>query len=200
MNNISSDFPLSQPSYSVLFGSEFSTWDSALVTNTLYQNHWSNYISAIFNIKRRIWNYTANDLPLNIINNLQLNDVIKIRDNQYRINKFSVDLLNGNTTFELINAFDTILIQMPELIQLTSDEQTIRYEIANLQNYTIDLVSNGFGTFWINIPTVHWVKFPNRLDIEIDANQDVGAVPRSVFITLSLDGVEIQRTLIAQSN
>ncbi len=200
MNNISSDFPLSQPSYSVLFGSEFSTWDSALVTNTLYKNHWSDYISNIFNIKRRIWNYTANDLPLNIINNLKLNDVLKIRDNQYRINKFSVDLLNGNTTFELINAFDTILIQMPELIQLTSDEQTIRYEIANLQNYTIDLVSNGFGTFWINIPTVHWVKFPNRLDIEIDANQDVGAVPRSVFIILSLDGVEIQRTLIAQSN
>lgn len=200
LNNISSDFPLSQPSYSVLFGSEFSTWDSTLITNTLYQNHWSNYISNIFNIKRRIWNYTANDLPLNIINNLQLNDVIKIRDNQYRINKFSVDLLNGNTTFELINAFDTILIQMPELIQLTSDEQTIRYEIANLQNYTINLVSNGFGTFWVNIPTVHWIKFPNRLDIEIDANQDVGAVPRSVFITLSLDGAEIQRTLIAQSN
>ena len=89
---------------------------------------------------------------------------------------------------------------MPELIQLTSDEQTIRYEIANLQNYTINLVSNGFGTFWVNIPTVHWIKFPNRLDIEIDANQDVGAVPRSVFITLSLDGAEIQRTLIAQSN
>ncbi len=200
MNNISSDFPLSQPSYSVLFGSEFSTWDSTLITNTLYKNHWSNYISNIFNIKRRIWNYTANDLPLNIINNLQLNDVIKIRDNQYRINKFTIDLLNGNTTFELINAFDTILIQMPELIQLTSDEQTIRYEIANLQNYTINLVSNGFGTSWITIPTVHWIKFPNRLDIEIDANQDVGAVPRSVFITLSLDGAEIQRTLIAQSN
>tara|TARA_R110001592_G_scaffold68434_2_gene209677 strand:- start:2454 stop:5117 length:2664 start_codon:yes stop_codon:yes gene_type:complete len=200
MNNISSDFPLSQPSYSVLFGSEFSTWDSTLITNTLYQNHWSDYISNIFNIKRRIWNYTANDLPLNIINNLQLNDVIKIRDNQYRINKFSVDLLNGNTTFELINAFDTIVIQMPKLIQLTSDEQTIRYEIANLQNYTIDLVSNGFGTFWINIPTVHWIKFPNRLDIEVDANQDVGAVPRSVFLILSLDGAEVQRTLITQSN
>lgn len=199
LNNISSDFPLNQPSYSVLFGSEFSTWDSTLITNTLYQNHWSNYISNIFNIKRRIWNYTANDLPLNIINNLELNDVIKIRDNQYRINKFSVDLLNGNTTFELINAFDTILIQMPELIQLTSDEQTIRYEIANLQTYTIDLVSNGFGTFWINIPTVHWIKFPNRLDIEVDANQDVGAVPRSVFLTLSLNGEEIQRTLITQA-
>ncbi len=197
MNNISSDFPLEQPSYSVLFGSEFSTWDSTLITNTLYQNHWSNYISNIFNIKRRIWNYTANDLPLNIINNLQLNDVIKIRDNQYRINKFSVDLLNGNTTFELINAFDTILIQMPELIQLTSDEQTIRYEIANLQNYTIDKVANGSGTSWITIPTVHWIKFPNRLDIEIDEN--TSGVSRSMFITLSLNGEEIQRTLITQA-
>lgn len=197
MNNISSDFPLSQPSYSVLFGSEFSTWDSTLVTNTLYQNHWSNYISNIFNIKRRIWNYTANDLPLNIINNLQLNDVIKIRDNQYRINKFSVDLLNGNTSFELINAFDTILIQMPKLIQLTSDEQTIRYEIANLQTYTIDKVANGSGTSWITIPTVHWIKFPNRLDIEIDEN--TSGLSRSMFITLSLNGEEIQRTLITQA-
>ena len=197
LNNISSDFPLSQPSYSVLFGSEFSTWNSTLITNTLYQNHWSQYISNIFNIKRRIWNYTANDLPLNIINNLQLNDVIKIRDNQYRINKFTVDLLNGNTTFELINAFDTILIQMPELIQLTSDEQTIRYEIANLQTYTIDKVANGSGTSWITIPTVHWIKFPNRLDIEIDEN--TSGLSRSMFITLSLNGEEIQRTLITQA-
>ena len=198
MNNISSDFGLSQPSYSVLFGSEFSTWDSTLVTNTLYQNHWSDYISNIFNIKRRIWNYTANDLPLNIINNLQLNDVIKIRDNQYRINKFSVDLLTGNTTFELINAFDTIVIQMPELVQLTSDEQTLIYEIANLQLYTIAKVDNGSGTSWITIPTAHWVKFPNQLRLVIAEN--TSGVSRSMFITLTnTNGEELQRTLITQA-
>jgi len=198
LNNISSDFPLSQPSYSVLFGSEFSTWDSTLITNTLYQNHWSDYISNIFNIKRRIWNYTANDLPLNIINNLQLNDVIKIRDNQYRINKFSVDLLNGNTNFELINAFDTIVIQMPTLIQLTSDQQTLIYEIANLQLYTIDKIDNGSGTSWITIPTAHLVKFPNQLRLVIAEN--TSGVSRSMFITITnTNGEELQRTLITQA-
>jgi len=198
LNNISSDFPLEQPSYSVLFGSEFSTWDSALVTNTLYKNHWSEYISNIFNIKRRIWNYTANDLPLNIINNLKLNDVVKIRDNQYRINKFSVDLLNGNTTFELINAFDTIVIQMPELVQLTSDQQTLLYEVANLQTYTIAKVDNGSGTSWISIPTGHWSKFPNQLRLNISEN--TSGVSRSMFITLTnTNGEELQRTLINQA-
>jgi hypothetical protein len=198
LNNISSDFPLSQPSYSVLFGSEFSTWDSTLVTNTLYQNHWSDYISNIFNIKRRIWNYTANDLPLNIINNLQLNDVIKIRDNQYRINKFSVDLLTGNTNFELINAFDTIVIQMPTLVQLTSDQQTLIYEIANLQLYTIDKIDNGSGTSWITIPTAHLVKFPNQLRLVISEN--TSGVSRSMFITITnTNGEELKRTLITQA-
>jgi len=198
LNNISSDFPLEQPSYSVLFGSEFSTWNSALVTNTLYKNHWSDYISNIFNIKRRIWNYTANDLPLNIINNLKLNDVIKIRDNQYRINKFTVDLLNGNTTFELINAFDTIVIQMPELIQLTSDQQTLIYEVANLQLYTIAKIDNGSGTSWISIPTGHLVKFPNQLRLNIAEN--TSGVSRSMFITLTnTNGEELQRTLITQA-
>jgi hypothetical protein len=198
INNISSDFPLEQPSYSVLFGSEFSTWDSALVTNTLYQNHWSEYISNIFNIKRRIWNYTAKDLPLNIINNLKLNDVIKIRDNQYRINKFTVDLLNGNTTFELINAFDTIVIQMPELVQLTSDQQTLIYEVANLQLYTIAKIDNGSGTSWISIPTAHWSKFPNQLRLNI--SQNTSGVTRSMFITITnTNGEELQRTLITQA-
>lgn len=198
LNNISSDFPLEQPSYSVLFGSEFSTWDSTLITNTLYKNHWSDYISNIFNIKRRIWNYTANDLPLNIINNLQLNDVIKIRDNQYRINKFTVDLLNGNTTFELINAFDTIVIQMPELIQLTSDQQTLIYEVANLQLYTIAKIDNGSGTSWISIPTGHLAKFPNQLRLNIAEN--TSGVSRSMFITLTnTNGEELQRTLITQA-
>ena len=198
LNNISSDFPLSQPSYSVLFGSEFSTWDSTLVTNTLYQNHWSDYISNIFNIKRRIWNYTANDLPLNIINNLQLNDVIKIRDNQYRINKFSVDLLTGNTNFELINAFDTIVIQMPTLVQLTSDKQTLIYEVANLQLWTITKIDNGSGTSWITIPTAHWVKFPNQLRLVISEN--TSGVSRSMFITITnTNGEELKRTLITQA-
>ncbi len=44
------------------------------------------------------------DGTLNIINNLQLNDVIKIRDNQYRINKFILCLTKSSPVFPILRS------------------------------------------------------------------------------------------------
>ena len=142
--------------HSTLFEAEFSNWDGAQITNTLYKNHYENYIKAIFNIKRRTFTYRA-VLPVNIVTKLELNDVIRIGSNDYRINKYGYNILNGATVLELINGFDNILgtgFLIPKSIVLNTDAQSIKYNVPNAKlGYTIALTDLGFGTDWVTVNT-----------------------------------------------
>lgn len=93
---------------STIFGEEFNEWDGNIITNTLYNNYYDDYINAIFNIKRRTFLFTAY-LPINIITMLQLNDVLKIKDNYYRIDNYNINLLTGEAKLNLINSFDNTI-------------------------------------------------------------------------------------------
>ena len=139
-----------------LFEAEFSNWDGAQITNTLYKNHYENYIKAIFNIKRRTFTYRA-VLPVNIVTKLELNDVIRIGSNDYRINKYGYNILNGVTVLELINGFDNILgtgFLIPKSIVLNTDAQSLKYNVPNAKlGYTITLTDLGFGTNWVTVNT-----------------------------------------------
>jgi len=142
--------------HSTLFEAEFSNWDGAQITNTLYKNHYENYIKAIFNIKRRTFTYRA-VLPVNIVTKLELNDVIRIGSNDYRINKYGYNILNGATVLELINGFDNILgtgFLIPKSIVLNTDAQSLKYNVPNAKlGYTIALTDLGFGTDWVTVNT-----------------------------------------------
>ena len=142
--------------HSTLFEAEFSNWDGAQITNTLYKNHYENYIKAIFNIKRRTFTYRA-VLPVNIVTKLELNDVIRIGSNDYRINKYGYNILNGATVLELINGFDNILgtgFLIPKSIVLNTDAQSLKYNVPNVKiGYTITLTDLGFGTDWVTVNT-----------------------------------------------
>ena len=142
--------------HSTLFEAEFSNWDGAQITNTLYKNHYENYIKAIFNIKRRTFTYRA-VLPVNIVTKLELNDVIRIGSNDYRINKYGYNILNGVTVLELINGFDNILgtgFLIPKSIVLNTDAQSLKYNVPNAKlGYTITLTDLGFGTNWVTVNT-----------------------------------------------
>jgi len=94
--------------FSTVFGKEFSEWDGNTIENTLYNNYYDDYINAIFNIKRRTFIYTAY-LPMDIMTKLALNDVLKIKDNYYRIDNYNINLLNGETKLNLINSFDNTI-------------------------------------------------------------------------------------------
>jgi hypothetical protein len=108
INNPSHVFPLDTKTYSTVFGAEFSTWDGTLIQNTLYTNYHKNYIESIFNIKRRSFAFTSH-LPLQILSSLKLNDVLKIKDNYYRIDNFTLNLTNGISKLNLINSFDNTI-------------------------------------------------------------------------------------------
>ena len=85
------------------FNNENNEWtDTSQFTGTLFQNFYNNYISQAFNLRRRIYKFKA-FLPLNMIYKLQMNDQIKINNQIYNINNADINLITGETKFELLN-------------------------------------------------------------------------------------------------
>ena len=70
--------------------------------NTLFQGYYNTIISESFNTKRRFVKVKS-FLPLNILYNLKLNNLIEISDQNYKINTMTSNFQTGETTFELIN-------------------------------------------------------------------------------------------------
>lgn len=167
------------PNYSTVFNSEYSTYNGAIINNTLYKNHYETYVLSIFNIKKRTFKYTA-WLPLHIITKLQLNDVLKIKNDYYRIDKYSFNLLTGETKLELVNSFENNLHLFSadrENIMTDYAAKTETVTITNLGNSTITLVDDGFGTSWVTTSTSGSV-----LSLIIAAN---ASVDRSIIVRVS---------------
>jgi len=137
------------PAYSLLFESEISTYTNDTLNNTLYSNHYQNYVEAIFNIKRRTMKVSAK-LPIQIITQLDLNDIITIDKLDYRINNFKYNLLTGLTQLELINGFDKFetndVILPTECFIASNLGGQYRFNIPNIEDYTITSSVVGGGT------------------------------------------------------
>tara|TARA_E500000081_G_scaffold155134_1_gene194617 strand:+ start:1178 stop:3535 length:2358 start_codon:yes stop_codon:yes gene_type:complete len=93
------------PTYNLNFGSEINTYtltDYGGTNNSLFQTYYTNYITRVFNKRTRIFKYSA-VLPLKVLLNLTLDDLIVIGTRAYTINKMSTKLQSGETSFELLN-------------------------------------------------------------------------------------------------
>jgi len=126
------------PQFSTVFGSEFNEWNGVLISNTLYSNYYQNYINSIFNVKRRNFKYNCKNIPLRILTSLQLNDVIKIRENYYRIDNYNFNLLSGETNLNLINSFDNTINSFNidrRAIFVDWQEQVQSAYVTNLDNF-----------------------------------------------------------------
>ncbi len=155
------------PNYSFIFNREFSTWDGVAIDNTLYKNHYSDYIQSIFNIKKRTFNFNAY-LPLHIITKLQLNDNLLIKGNYYRIDKYKYDLLSGKTTLNLINNFsDSInpLSTAHQNINVDYRAQTETVLVTNSNTLTPAKIDTGNGTGWVTVTNTG-----NNIHIAFDEN------------------------------
>ena len=71
-------------------------------TRTLFLNNYSTYIDNVFDRNRRLIKVNA-VLPQKIFHNLQLNDLIQIRQQNYQINSITTNLTNGKSQLELLN-------------------------------------------------------------------------------------------------
>lgn len=148
INTPSHSIDFADPQYNLVFGIEFNEWDNVASENTLYTNHYKQYVESIFNIKRRSFKYGA-VLPLRILLQLQLNDILEIKDNYYRIDNFNLNLLSREITLNLINAFDlTIAGFNSDVNSLTADytAQTQSISIPNIGNSTVSIDDDSWLT------------------------------------------------------
>jgi len=77
--------------------------DNALgFTDTIFETEYKEYIQDVFNFRRRLVKVTAY-LPMKVYYNLQLNDLIELGQDRYKINSMKTDLTSGKTEFELLN-------------------------------------------------------------------------------------------------
>ena len=155
------------PTYSLGFESEISTYTNEPLNNTLYSNHYKNYLEAIFNVKRRTFKVSA-QLPIQIITRLQLNDIITIDQLDYRINNFKYNLLTGRTQLELINGFDKYetndVILPTDCFVSTNLGGQYRFNIPNIEDYTITSSVVGGGTAFVTDTVTR-----NQLILDVDA-------------------------------
>ena len=79
-------------------------------------------------------------LPLRILLQLKLNDILEIKNNYYRIDNFNINLLTRAVTLNLINAFDAVINGFTSNVnELIADylEQTQSVSIPNIGNSTV---------------------------------------------------------------
>jgi len=100
------------------FGNEINEYqanevgDPLSFTETLFETRYINYIRDVFNFSRRITKVTAY-LPMKIYYNLQLNDLIQLNQNNYKINSLTTNLTTGKTEFELLNDVSPTVSSVP---------------------------------------------------------------------------------------
>ena len=147
-------YGLNNPNFALLFEAEFSTYTYERLSKNLYTNHYKSYIDSIFNPKKRTFVFKA-VLPLYVITKLQLNDTLEIKGNYYRIDKYSYNILTGETTLTLINNFELSLTGLSVPIQpetrTSSGAQSETIQVTNLEGKTVLKVDLGFGTDWMTL-------------------------------------------------
>ena len=87
--------------FSLNFPTQQSTLTNQVVSNGLYSEYYSNYLSNIFRDKARLVKVTT-ILPTSVLTTIKLNDRIVLKDKRYIINTMTTDLTSGETQFELL--------------------------------------------------------------------------------------------------
>jgi hypothetical protein len=100
--NTSNRYQSAGASHSICFGADIDPYHLQSVSRSLYNNEWSNYITDLYNAKRRIFQLDA-VLPVGKILTLDLKNAIVWNNNKYIVNSAQVNMTTGKATFELLN-------------------------------------------------------------------------------------------------
>lgn len=87
------------------FNPEISEFARVEGEETLFKQFYKKYIENLFNKRTRLTKVSC-VLPVNILIQINLSDVIILSGQKYRINSYSSNLITGRTDFELINYYD----------------------------------------------------------------------------------------------
>lgn len=116
---------IESPVFSTVFGEEFNEYTGNLITETIFKTHHQAYIEGVFSSKRRVYSFTAKNLPINIIQDLRLNDVLEIREDYYRIDSMDTNIITGEVKFKLLNAIN---LDLTPLVSVSWDRVDITWD------------------------------------------------------------------------
>lgn len=167
--------------FAFVFSQEFSTWDGTLISNNLYTNYHQRYVNDIFNIKRRNFKYSAKNIPLNILAELELNDILRIKQDYYRIDNMDINLLTGEAQLNLINAFDLVIGAFtPSETSIYVDylAQQASIYITFLENFTAVKIDTSDGVGWVTVTNT-------GSNVFFDFTENDTEFSRNMFVTFT---------------
>jgi len=124
---------LNEPLYSTVFGQELNEYTLDVITNTLYSNYHKNTIEKITNKRTRYYKINAKNVPVRLINSIKLNDVLKIKNEYFRIDKMDVNIITRDIVFYLFNDTNLESYRQP----ITMDRNDITFDNGSI---TFDLI------------------------------------------------------------
>jgi len=202
INTPSHSIDRATPQFNLTFGIENDEWTNISSENTLYKNHYLNYVSDIFNPKRRSFKYNA-ILPLRIILQMKLNDILEIKNNYYRIDNFNLNLLTRQVSLNLFNAFDLVIDGFnSDVNEIIADytEQTQSISIPNIGNSTVDIDDDSWLSASIVGTNVYFTllqnntgltRFNNATITNTDTLQEINIFVTQYGTTVTFDNDEI---------
>lgn len=155
------------------WGTENSSIYGGVISNTLFNNYYLNYLTNIYELKSRLVKVKMR-LPYLELLNLKLNDRIIIRDKRYIINQFTTDLTTFESDFELIQDFRSADFDNSTLRITDNQPKTIAIPTTSKETLTwsVDYDSEGLVTGLNNLGT----------SIEIQIKENVSGIERNAGI------------------
>ncbi|MBV1929801.1 MAG: hypothetical protein KUG81_09870, partial [Gammaproteobacteria bacterium] len=124
-----------------------------------------------------------------------LNDILKIKEDYYRIDKYSYNLLTGKTSLNLVNSFDNTIDPtrtQEESIYVDFRNQTETILITNSDAVVPTKIDQGFGTSWVTLSSTG-----DNKHIGFDENLD--GINRVMFLEYTSSGESVF-VYLSQSN
>jgi hypothetical protein len=100
--NTSNRYSSAAASDSICFGADIDPYHLQTVAQSLYQEYWEDYITNLYNKRRRLVQVDA-ILPIGKIVTLDLKNEVIWNNEIYRINSVQVNMTTGKARFELLN-------------------------------------------------------------------------------------------------
>jgi len=145
-------------SFNVNFNAVINEYTFVVMLDTIYKRYWDDYIVDMFSIKRRIFDFKA-ILPDYLLQLLNLNDRLIIKDRRYIINNITSNLVDREDSLQLINdiydaplqsdTLNTSVFRIP-VVTLPANAQTTSVQYIGLTGKTVSLVDTGDGIGWLN--------------------------------------------------
>jgi len=169
--------------YSINFNEEISSLTLEPVSNSLYNIYYRAYLQNLFSNKARVVTVETN-LPLRLLNSIQLNDALIIRDKKYRINLMKSQLTTGKVTLELI----TDIVTQPRTVPPTAPPLPVDGGDLVLPIKPIKPSKGGYWTIvpatpypWITTTPITLVKQSAETNVEFDVAANATGTDRTAY-------------------